>query len=246
MEPCTLDAREAALRDVEVAPSQVRLLSGGSCDVADLQPAGPDRIDGLVRELHRTYLATVRTLAFVVEAKDACTAHHLERCRRYATALAATMDPALASEDVQHGYLLHDIGKIGIPETLLAKPGPLTGAEAAVMRTHPVLGFQIVAPMRFLDPPAIDVIRFHHERFDGTGYPEGRRGAEIPLSARIFSVADAFDAMTSSRPYRRAMGPDQAVAELISGSGTQFDPDVVGTFLTIVDRLAALSPGTTT
>ena len=201
----------------------------------------PDRIEGLIRELRATYLSTVESLAYHVEAKDMCTAHHLERCRLYATALAGRIDAELATEDVRHGYLLHDIGKIGIPEHILTKRRPLSADEEEVMRTHPDLGVAIVAPMRFLDDRAIDVIRFHHERFDGSGYPDGLRGEAIPLAARIFSVVDAFDAMTSNRPYRRALTRNRAVAQLIAGAGTQFDPAVVGAFVTIVDDLPRLS-----
>lgn len=204
--------------------------------------AVPERIEALMRELRAAYLSTVESLAYLVEAKDTCTAHHLERCRLYATALARRIDAELATEDVQHGYLLHDIGKIGIPEHILTKRRPLSDAEEEVMRTHPELGVGIVAPMRFLDDRAIDVIRFHHERFDGSGYPDGLRGEHIPLAARIFSVVDAFDAMTSDRPYRRALSRNRAVAQLIGGAGTQFDPAVVGAFVTIVDDLPSLAP----
>jgi putative nucleotidyltransferase with HDIG domain len=244
--PLVSDRSEPGSTRLDLPRARLELLSGRlnhQLDLTTFGPAGPDRIEGLIRELQQTYLSTVETLAFLVEAKDAYTAHHLERCRQYAAALAAQIDPDLATEDVQHGYLLHDIGKMGIPEHILTKPRPLSAPEAEIMRTHPTLGVSIVEPMRFLDERAIDVIRFHHERFDGTGYPQGLGGDEIPLAARIFSVVDAFDAMSTDRPYRRALTLDRAVAELIGGSGTQFDPGVVGSFLKIVDELPSFAPG---
>jgi HD-GYP domain-containing protein (c-di-GMP phosphodiesterase class II) len=225
---------------LDAARSELQLLSLEQLTV--LSSDGRGRIDGLIRELRATYLSTVQTFALLVEAKDTYTAHHLERCRQYATALAAEIDSTLADEDVQHGYLLHDIGKIGVPEALLTKPGPLTAREVAIMRAHPSLGAEIVAPMQFLDARAIDVIRYHHERFDGHGYPDRLTADEIPLAARIFSVVDAFDAMTTDRAYRKALGTDEAVSHLISGAGTQFDPDIVATFLTIMDRLPTFPP----
>jgi Response regulator containing a CheY-like receiver domain and an HD-GYP domain len=125
---------------------------------------------------------------------------------------------------------LHDIGKVGIPERILCKTGPLDPSEWEVMRTHPAVGAQIVEPMRFLGS-AVDIVRYHHERLDGSGYPSGLCGSQIPLAARIFSIADSFDAMTSDRPYREAMLIEEALSEVCAGSGTQFDPDVVEVFL---------------
>jgi ribonuclease P protein subunit RPR2 len=191
----------------------------------------------VLENLQETYLATMTSLAQVVEAKDRTTRGHLERTRAYGVALAVRIDPSLAEgPELGFGFFLHDIGKVGIPESILCKAGPLSGAEWEVMRTHPTIGAQIVAPIRFLGDAAALVIRHHHERFDGRGYPEGLAGDDIPIAARIFSIADSFDAMTSDRPYRRALAVDRALDEIRGGAGTQFDPEVVKVFVDLVER----------
>ena len=186
--------------------------------------------------LREVYLATMTSLAHVVEAKDATTRGHLDRTYRYGLALAERVDPELAARpEVGYGFFLHDIGKVGVPEAVLCKPGPLDDAEWAVMREHPAIGAQIVTPMRFL-AGAVDIVRTHHERWDGLGYPLGLRSEEIPLAARIFSVADSFDAMTSDRPYRAAMPLERALGEICDGAGAQFAPDIARTFLELVEE----------
>jgi HD-GYP domain-containing protein (c-di-GMP phosphodiesterase class II) len=178
-----------------------------------------------------TYVATMKSLAQVVEAKDATTRGHLDRTQAYGLALARRVDPELAARpEVAYGFFLHDIGKVGVPERVLCKPGPLTDEEWEVMRAHPLIGAQIVEPIRFLGG-AVEIVRSHHEWFDGRGYPRGLRGEQIPLAARIFSVADSFDAMTSDRPYRSALPFEKANEEVRDGAGTQFDPVVVEAFL---------------
>lgn len=194
------------------------------------------KLSALLEELRTDYLAIVETLALVVEAKDQYTASHLERCKKYGIALANRIDPAMVTPQLQYGFLLHDVGKIGIPESILTKAGPLTAREAEIMRTHPEIGVQLVAPMhRVLDDVTVSVIRHHHERFDGQGYPDGKKGDQIPLSARIFSVVDAFDAMTTDRPYRRSVGVSAALERLDQAAGDQFDPDVVTEFIALVE-----------
>jgi HD-GYP domain-containing protein (c-di-GMP phosphodiesterase class II) len=169
---------------------------------------------------------------------------HLDRTHQYGLALARTIDPDLGNEaNLGYGFLLHDIGKIGISERILNKQGPLTPSEWSVMKTHPLIGAQIVSQIRFLGD-AVDVIRCHHERYDGSGYPRGLHGEEIPLSARIFAAVDAFDAMTSDRPYRQAMPVDQAVEQIMLGSGSHFDPEVVEAFLVMMEDAAPLDPAT--
>jgi HD-GYP domain-containing protein (c-di-GMP phosphodiesterase class II) len=207
-------------------------------DIRDLYRQERQRAQDLQQaldEVSESYLSTMETLAFLIEAKDAGTRKHLDRTQSYALALARLIDPALADRpEIAHGFLLHDIGKVGVPERILAKQGPLTSAEWAEMRTHPLLGAQIVAPIRMLGD-AVDVIRFHHERFDGTGYPHGLKRQQIPLPARIFSVVDSFDAITSERPYRKARSPEDALDEIVRSSGTQFDPEIVEAFLILAE-----------
>jgi len=191
-------------------------------------------LEAVLSSLQESYMATMKSLALVIEAKDRTTRGHLERTQAYGMALARRMDPALAEAvELGYGFFLHDLGKVGIPEDILSKAGPLSGEEWALMRGHPVIGAQIVAPIRFLGEAA-QVIRHHHERFDGTGYPDGLAGRAIPLPARIFAVADSFDAMISDRPYRRARPVEVALEEIEDGAGTQFDPEVVDAFVSLV------------
>jgi HD-GYP domain-containing protein (c-di-GMP phosphodiesterase class II) len=188
----------------------------------------------VLQNLQDTYIATMKSLAQVIEAKDSTTRGHLERTQAYGLALTRRIDGELESPTLGYGFFLHDIGKVGIPEHILCKGGPLSGAEWDVMRTHPVIGAQIVAPMSFLTT-TVELIRHHHEWFDGSGYPDGLRGDAIPLPARIFAVADSFDAMTSDRPYRGSIGIERALAEIRGGSGSQFDPEVVRVFVQMID-----------
>lgn len=184
-----------------------------------------------LHQLEDSYLATVRILGFIVHAADAHTRSHLDRAHDYAVALARRVAPDLADEPIlQYGSLLHDIGKLGVPEKVLAKAGPLTADEWEMMRRHPALGGQLLRPARFL-AAAAPVVEAHHERWDGAGYPRGLKGDQIPLAARIFSVADAFDAMTTNRPYRGARPLDGAVTEISLEAGKQFDPVVAETFV---------------
>lgn len=200
-------------------------------------------LEAALSTLRTQYLATVRTLAFVVEAKDAYTGQHLERCRVYGMATMEALGIAADYPDAEYGFLLHDSGKVGIPERILNKPGPLTAAEWRVMRTHPLIGYQMVAGIPFLETAA-QVVRSHHEMFDGSGYPEGLKHEQIPLAARVFSVVDAFDAMTTDRPYRAALSIDHAAGEIERMAGTQFDPDVCEVFVPLCERLRPLAAPT--
>jgi HD-GYP domain-containing protein (c-di-GMP phosphodiesterase class II) len=180
------------------------------------------------------YLATMKSLAYVVEAKDPTTRGHLDRTAHYGLELARVIDPELADRsEVAYGFFLHDIGKVGIPESILCKTGPLTELEWIVMRSHPNQGARIVEPIPFMGE-AVEIVRSHHERWDGGGYPRGLRGEEIPVAARIFAIADSFDAMTSDRPYRSALAFEDAVEEIRAGSGTQFDPSCVEAFERVI------------
>ena len=188
--------------------------------------------------LQSAYLQTVSALASALESKDTGTRAHSQRVQRYATALAEAVGQAVVrNESTAYGFLLHDVGKIGIPDGILLKPGPLSLAERRKMETHTVLGEAMLSGVVFLKGDGLKIVRSHHERWDGRGYPDGLVRDEIPLGARIFAVADALDAMTSHRPYRRAMSWNAAHAEILEQRKRQFDPDVVDAFVTIDSTL---------
>ena len=171
--------------------------------------------------------AVIESLALAVGAKDVVTGDHLHAVSGLAHQLAGQVDPAItASDDFRFGCLLHDVGKIGVPERILTKPGPLSEDEWAVMRRHPDTGAQVITPLG-LSETVLDVVRYHHERWDGGGYPFGIAGEEIPLVARIFSVCDALEAMVATRPYRAPLLPCEALERVRLGAGSQFDTDVV-------------------
>lgn len=178
-------------------------------------------------------------LANAVEAKDPTTEHHCSRVAELAVGLAhlAGLD-AQAIEAVGYGAALHDVGKIGITESILRKPGPLTESEWTEMRGHPAIGARIVAPLR-LGALVAPIVRAHHEYWDGAGYPDGLRGAAIPTGARIVAIVDAFDAMTHDRPYRAGLLLDRALAELRREASRQFDPDLSELFVAQEATLAA-------
>jgi HD-GYP domain-containing protein (c-di-GMP phosphodiesterase class II) len=172
-------------------------------------------------------MSAARALASALELKDTYTGGHAERVTHMAIRLAhaALLEDAMPSEALEAGFLLHDVGKIGIPESILNKPDKLTDTERRVLNTHPILGERIVAPLGF--PGCVGhVIRHHHERWDGAGYPDKLAGEEIPGAARLFSIADSIDAMTSIRPYRLPVTFEEAVDEIMRHAGTQFDPNL--------------------
>jgi putative two-component system response regulator len=169
--------------------------------------------------------------ARVVEAKDGGTEAHVERVARSARALGEAAGVSRSTLDaIYFGGIVHDIGKIGVPDSVLLKPGPLDRRETELMRRHVVIGVEIASELRSACS-VVPIIKHHHERFDGCGYPEGLAGASIPEAARIVAICDAYDAMKSDRPYRRAMSSTDAIAELRRGSGTQWDPELVALFL---------------
>lgn len=191
------------------------------------------RLSEALEELSNTYLATVRGFAAAVEAKDAYTAGHLIRVTKFGLLLLEVLSPqSLSDPQYEYGFLLHDIGKLAVPDAILGKPGPLDDLEWQVMRRHPEAGRQILQNIPFL-ASAVDIVYSHHERCDGKGYPQGLTEEEIPFGAKVFAVADTLDAMTSTRPYRKGMPLEAALDEVIAGSGSQFCRDVVEALMTI-------------
>ena len=182
--------------------------------------------------LESSYLDTVTALATALEWKDAGTHDHSQRVMRYARELLAVIDPGFVDRDrgIEYGFLLHDVGKIGIPDDILNKKAALTPSERMRMQQHTLLGEKMLAGVPLLQGEGIRVVRSHHERWDGSGYPDRLRADETPIGARVFAVADALDAMTSDRPYRRALGWTTAREEILAESGRQFDPVVVEAF----------------
>jgi ribonuclease P protein subunit RPR2 len=187
---------------------------------------------GQRRLLQKAYREAVTALATALESKDTGTKAHSQRVQRYAIELAQAVDPTLLDDQsLEYGFLLHDVGKIGIPDRILLKRSRLTANERRLMQTHPVLGEQMLSDVALLKGEGLRVVRSHHERWDGGGYPDGLAGREIAIGARIFAVADTLDAMTSDRPYRRAKRWDEAAAVIQREAAKQFDPQVVVAFM---------------
>jgi putative nucleotidyltransferase with HDIG domain len=193
-------------------------------------------------ELRRSYMATVRALCNAVEARDAYTGKHAERVAAYGMEIARVLDAPFSDDpEVEFGFLLHDVGKVAVPDSILWKPEPLTPQERAIMERHPLVGWEILREIDFLGEAKL-VVRHHHERWDGAGYPDGLAGDLIPLAARVFAVADVLDAITTIRPYRPPSPLDVARAMIEDSAGSQFDPAVVDAFLQIpAERLERIS-----
>lgn len=195
------------------------------------------RVLAQARRIEELFLGSIHALVQALEIKDPYTRGHSTRVSYYATAIARAM--GLQPEHVgqiELGGQLHDIGKIGVRETVLNKKGPLTPEEYEHIMTHPVLGWRILTPLLADHPLVLNIVRSHHERFNGRGVPDGLRGAAIPLEARIVSVADAWDAMLSSRSYRDGLSRTDAITELHAQAGEQFDPDVVAAFTGMIEQ----------
>lgn len=222
-------AREARLRGIEA----------GADDYLE-KPIDTRELEARVRALLRTKRRNdgleqaedvIFALARTVEAKDAYTEGHLQRLALYASAIGERM--GLRSEALvalRYGALLHDVGKVGVDEVIIRKGGPLTPVEYRVMQQHTIIGERIVQPLR-LAAAVGPIVRHHHERWDGRGYPDGLAREAIPLGARIVAVADAFDAMTTQRPYNRVLSFDEAIDRLRCGAGIYWDPQVIAVFL---------------
>ncbi len=192
--------------------------------------------------LESAYQETIAALTSALETKDTGTREHSHRVQRYALELARLVHADLVDDPgAEYGFLLHDVGKIGVPDGILQKPGPLTQNERRLMQTHALLGEQMLGGVAVLQGEGLKIVRHHHERWDGEGYPDGLCGTDIPIGARIFAVADALDAMTSHRPYRRAIDWHRAGAEIINEAKRQFDPYVVKAFRDAEPRLRTIN-----
>ena len=206
-------------------------------DNRDYQERLEERVAVQARRLEELFLASVQSLAEALELKDPYTRGHSVRVSHFSSAIARTLQLDTDTvRQIELGGQVHDIGKIGVREAVLNKPGKLTAEEYAHIMTHPMLGWRILAPLLSDAPLALNIVRSHHERWDGRGVPDALARSAIPLEARIATVADSFDAMTSGRPYRGVqMSADEAIVEVRRCSGTQFDPDVVAAFIQAVE-----------
>lgn len=201
--------------------------------LADQSAMRLENID-MFNNLQAFYLEMTQALVGAIDAKDSYTHGHSTRAKKYAGEIASKISlPQTIKESIEYGAIMHDIGKIGIPDNILLKKDKLTTEEMKIIRQHPSIGFNIISPVRFLSAVA-PMILYHHEWFNGGGYPEGLAKEEIPLGARIIAVIDAFDAMTSDRPYRKALPVKDAVEQLQNGAGKQFDPKIVEIFTNIL------------
>jgi putative nucleotidyltransferase with HDIG domain len=190
-----------------------------------------------LREVEAAYASTLYALVAALDAREHETSDHSQRVVRYTLAIAERLGvPAAARPDIARGALLHDIGKIGVPDAILLKPGPLVSVEWEEMRRHPQTGYTILRSIPFLQVPA-DIVLAHQERYDGSGYPRGLAGDAIPLGARIFAIADTLDAITSDRPYRKGAPLDKARDEIRRFAGSQFDPACAEAFLSLDVKL---------
>lgn len=206
-------------------------------NLESLVAARTDQLRKAMADLERSYDVTLEALGDALDLKDAETEGHSKRVTAFTIAIARAL--GLPKEEISviaRGAFLHDIGKMAIPDHILRKPGKLTNDEMLVMREHCYRGYQMLKKISFLSE-ACDIVYAHQEKFDGTGYPRGLRGDDIPLGARIFSIADTLDAITCDRPYRKAQSLEAARAEIKRCSGTQFDPEIVEVFLRMPDNI---------
>lgn len=191
----------------------------------------------LYEDLRETYMRTIKALAQAIDARDHYTHSHSDNVLRYAEIMALEMKlDTQKIEEIRDACQLHDLGKIGVHDYILVKPGKLTPEEFEEVKLHALKGAQILEPLTFLEG-VIKIVKQHHERYDGQGYPFGLRGEQIDLGARIMSIADTYDSITSARPYRlKPLGKEEAIEEIKKCSGTQFDPKVVSVFLKVVNK----------
>jgi HD-GYP domain-containing protein (c-di-GMP phosphodiesterase class II) len=212
-------------------PSEVELVS-----VLSGQAAVAIENAHLYKKLEQSYLSTIVTLSSVAEGRDQYTDRHMKDIAEYSVKIATKQGLSESYiEDIRKAALLHDLGKVTVPDNILMKKGKLTEEEMAIIKKHPLEGVRMI---EFIEPlgTAKEIIKHHHEFFDGSGYPDGLRGDQIPVGARIVAIADAFGAMTTDRPYRKALSVDEAVKELRENAGSQFDPEFVDIFISILQE----------
>lgn len=194
----------------------------------------------ILKDLSELFYKTIKSIAFALDAKDPYTHGHSMRVTLYSLALAKAINlPDDLLEEIETAGLLHDIGKIAIPDKILLKPGKLTDEEYQIIKSHPELGEKLVYSIEKLKIIS-NWLKSHHEKYDGTGYPEGLKGEEIPISSRIIAIADTYDAMTSSRAYRTALSHETAISEIEKCAGTQFDPKLAELFVSLSDEIEAI------
>ncbi|MCL5773325.1 MAG: HD domain-containing protein [Firmicutes bacterium] len=198
--------------------------------------------DQLRSQLKKAHDEIIYTWEKALYSKDRYTDSHVERTARYALIISSELDLQSQERINYYSVLLHDIGKVELPENLLNKPGKLTLDEYEIIKSHTRLGVKLLAPLKFMKD-ALSGINHHHERWDGKGYPDGLKGVDIPLSARILAIADAFDAMTTDRPYRKAVSIEIARDEIVRCAGSQFDPMLVDAFIKAWDFIAEIQKG---
>lgn len=235
---CAFDKESRNRTIIDFSESDQSLLSGFASQVSiALENARLyDSLKKANEQIQRTYISTLDALVSALDMRDIETSNHSRRVVEYSIEIAKAMK--LEEREYEHlrlGATLHDIGKIGIPDAILRKPGPLTPEEKREMQRHPLIGYSMLEKIDFLKG-AMAVVLHHQERYDGTGYPRGLKGEEIPIGARIFAVADTYDAMTSNRPYRKGLSYAEALDEVKRCSKTQFDPKVVKAFLKISQK----------
>lgn len=235
-----------AASDVAKGDRDIRVSTNGGDEIADLAQSFNKMVSSLSRsenDLISTYDKTLEGWSLALELRDEATQGHTKRVTELTLELARAMGIEEAKiTNIRRGALLHDIGKIGIPDRILLKPGPLTKAERKMIEMHPVFAREMLKKIEFLHP-AMDIPTFHHEKWDGKGYPTGLFREEIPIAARIFAVIDVWDALTSDRPYRKAWPYKKSLAYILSNSGTHFDPEVVTVFSKMVEKSGVKGKG---
>lgn len=225
----------------DILQRQLEIFAHELAELYSREKRKTEELGETVMRLRAAYRGFARTLAIMVEQSyDENTGLHLDRTHRWATAIARRLGTS-EIEELELGFLLHDVGKVSVPVEIIRKPGPLTEDEWRIIRTHPAAGAQLLSGI--VPAQAIEVVRCHHERWDGGGYPRGIRNEEIPVGARIFSVVDVFDALTSDRAYRAALPFDEALEIVAADRGLAFDPEVVDAFLAFVEDVTSEPDG---